>query len=98
MRIIRKETRQIQLGSLKIGGGNPISVQSMAKSRIENTSAITREIDELTRWGCEVIRIAIPDTDAVSELKKLIDSGIFKIPVVADIHFDHKLALESIKA
>jgi len=98
MKIIRKKTREIKLGGLKIGGDNPISVQSMTKSKIADTAAITGEIEELYRWGCEVIRIAIPDAGAVPELKKLIDSGIFKVPVVADIHFDHRLAIESIDA
>ena len=98
MKIIRKRTREINLGDLRIGGENPISVQSMTKSKIYDTAAITGEIEELTRLGCEVIRIAIPDEDAVSEFRKLTGSGIFKVPVIADIHFDHRLALECIEA
>jgi len=98
MKIIRKKTREIKLGSLGIGGSNPISVQSMTKSNILDSIAIRKEINELTDCGCEIIRIAIPDKSAVLELKKLIDSGIFRIPVVADIHFDYTLAIDSIKA
>ena len=98
MDISRKKTREITLGNMKIGGGNPISVQSMTKSRIENTPAVREEIEELTRCGCEVIRMAVPDAGAVAELKKLIDSGIFRVPVVADIHFDHRLAIGCIEA
>jgi (E)-4-hydroxy-3-methylbut-2-enyl-diphosphate synthase len=98
MKIIRKKTREIKLGSLGIGGSNRISVQSMTKSNILNSIAIRAEINELIECGCEVIRIAIPDKSAVSELKKLIDSGIFRVPVVADIHFDCTLAIDSIKA
>jgi (E)-4-hydroxy-3-methylbut-2-enyl-diphosphate synthase len=98
MKIIRKRTREIKLGSLGIGGSNPISVQSMTKSNILDSIAIRKEINELTDCGCEIIRIAIPDKSAVLELKKLIDSGIFRIPVVADIHFDYTLAIDSIKA
>lgn len=98
MEINRKKTREIKLGKLKIGSGNPISVQSMTKSRITATTVIKNEIKELEEWGCEVIRIAIPDREAPKELKKLIDSRIFNVPVVADIHFDHRLALECIEA
>jgi len=96
--IKRKKTREIKLGNLKIGGGNPISVQSMTKSKIADTGVIKKEIQDLTKWGCEIIRIAIPDRNAPGELKKLIDAKTFRVPVVADIHFDHRLALECILA
>ncbi|MEE8324317.1 MAG: flavodoxin-dependent (E)-4-hydroxy-3-methylbut-2-enyl-diphosphate synthase [Candidatus Humimicrobiaceae bacterium] len=99
MKIQRKKTRKIKLGRLNIGGGSPVSVQSMTKSKINNTAAIKSEIKELIDCGCEVIRIAVPEKEAVHDLKKLIDDGIFAdIPVVADIHFDYRLALESIDA
>jgi len=98
MKIIRKKTREIMLGSLGIGGSNRISVQSMTKSNILDRSALREEIKGLIDCGCEVIRIAMPDKSAVSELKILIDSGIFKVPVVADIHFDYTLAIDSIRA
>ncbi|MFC2159477.1 flavodoxin-dependent (E)-4-hydroxy-3-methylbut-2-enyl-diphosphate synthase [Actinomycetota bacterium] len=94
----RKKTRKIKLGRLDIGGGSPVSVQSMTKSKINNTTAIKNEIKELIACGCEVIRIAIPEKDAIRDLKRLIDDGLFtEVPVVADIHFDYKLALECIK-
>lgn len=98
MDITRKKTREINLGKVKIGGDNPILVQSMTKSKIGQTAAIREEIKELTRWGCEVIRVAVPDAGAAAELKKLIDSEIFIVPVVADIHFDHRLAIDCINA
>ncbi|MFC2145274.1 flavodoxin-dependent (E)-4-hydroxy-3-methylbut-2-enyl-diphosphate synthase [Actinomycetota bacterium] len=99
MEIQRKKTRKIRLGRLDIGGGSPVSVQSMTKSKINNTSAIKNEIEELIACGCEVIRIAIPEKDAILDLKRLIDDGLFtEVPVVADIHFDYKLALECIEA
>ena len=86
MKIQRKKTRKIKLGGLDIGGGSPVSVQSMTKSKINNTAAIKSEIKELIDCGCEVIRIAVPEKEAVHDLKKLIDDGIFTdIPVVADI-------------
>lgn len=98
MKIIRKKTREIRLGKLKIGNGNPVSIQSMTKSKIADTDGIKNEIIELASNGCEVIRIAVPDEDAVSALKKLINSGIFTVPIVADIHFDYRLAIECIRA
>ena len=98
MEIKRKKTKQIKLGRLKIGGCSPISVQSMTKSKISNTGAITGEIKDLIDYGCEVIRIAVPDGDAVLDLGKLVDQGLFKdIPVIADIHFDYRLALDCIE-
>jgi (E)-4-hydroxy-3-methylbut-2-enyl-diphosphate synthase len=96
--IARRKTREIRLGDLKIGIDNPISVQSMTKSKIGDPVSIKEEINELTDWGCEVIRIAVPDRDAVVEFKKLLDSGVFQVPCVADIHFDHRLAIECIEA
>ncbi len=99
MEIKRKKTKQIKLGRLKIGGGSPISVQSMTKSKISNTGAITGEIKDLIDCGCQVIRIAVPDRDAVLCLGKLMDQGLFMdVPVIADIHFDYRLALDSIEA
>ncbi len=99
MEIQRKKTRKIKLGGLEIGGGSPISVQSMTKSKISNTAVIKNEIKELIDRGCEVIRIAIPDEEAVRSIKKLVDDKLFTdVPVVADIHFDYRLALGSIEA
>ncbi|TET49199.1 MAG: flavodoxin-dependent (E)-4-hydroxy-3-methylbut-2-enyl-diphosphate synthase [Actinomycetota bacterium] len=99
MEIKRKKTKQINLGRLKIGGSSPISVQSMTKSKISNTAAIKGEIKDLINCGCEVIRIAVPDGDAVLCLGKLMDQGLFTdVPVIADIHFDYRLALDCIEA
>lgn len=98
MRINRKKTKEIMLGKLKIGNGSPISIQSMTKSKIIDTAVIKKEIMELVNSGCEVIRIAIPDERAVSSFKKLINSNVFEVPVVADVHFDYRLAIECIEA
>ncbi|MCD4669801.1 MAG: flavodoxin-dependent (E)-4-hydroxy-3-methylbut-2-enyl-diphosphate synthase, partial [Actinomycetia bacterium] len=98
MKIIRKKTKEIMLGKLKIGGGSPISIQSMTKSKIADTAVLKKEIRELTSSGCEIIRIAIPDECAVAALKKLINSNVFDVPVVADIHFDYRLAIECVEA
>ncbi|MFZ3085144.1 MAG: flavodoxin-dependent (E)-4-hydroxy-3-methylbut-2-enyl-diphosphate synthase [Candidatus Hydromicrobium sp.] len=94
MQIKRKKTRVIQIGKLKIGGSSPIIVQSMTKSKLEDLDDIRSEIKELIGSGCELIRIAIPEKISISYLKRLIDEGIFSVPVVADIQFDYQLALE----
>ncbi len=96
MEIKRKKTRVINVGSVKIGGSNPIVVQSMTKSKLKNKTAIIKEINELTNVGSEIIRIAIPEEESIYQLKSLIDEGVFKVPVVADIHFDYNLALKSL--
>ena len=99
MEIQRKKTRKIKLGGLDIGGGSPVSVQSMTKSKINDTAVIKNEIKELIACGCEIIRIAIPEKEAIQDLKRLIGDGLFTdVPVVADIHFDYRLALECIEA
>ncbi len=94
MKIKRKKTRVIQVGRLKIGGDNPIAVQSMTKSSLEDPAGIRNEIKKLIESGCEIIRIAVPDSRSVKSLRKLAGEGIFSVPVVADIHFDYKLALD----
>ncbi|MFZ3105950.1 MAG: flavodoxin-dependent (E)-4-hydroxy-3-methylbut-2-enyl-diphosphate synthase [Candidatus Hydromicrobium sp.] len=94
MQIKRKKTRIIQVGKLKIGGSSPIIVQSMTKSKLEDLDDIRSEIKVLIGSGCELIRIAIPEKISISYLKRLIDEGIFSVPVVADIQFDYQLALE----
>lgn len=94
MQIIRKKTRVIQVGKLKIGGDNPIVVQSMTKSKLENLNSIREEINELIGSGCELIRIAIPENKSINYLKTLINERIFTVPVVADIQFDCQLALD----
>ncbi|RPI33728.1 MAG: flavodoxin-dependent (E)-4-hydroxy-3-methylbut-2-enyl-diphosphate synthase [Nitrospiraceae bacterium] len=90
----RKKTRKIYVGSVPVGGGSPISVQSMTKTDTRDVKATVKQIRSLQKAGCEIIRIAVPDIDAAKAL-----GGIRKsvaIPVIADIHFDWRLALEAI--
>ena len=98
MEIKRKKTREINLGKIKIGGSNPITVQSMIKNRIENIAAVRNEAIALQECGCEIIRLAIPDIESVKHLKDLLSLKIFKVPVVADIQFDPDLAIESLNS
>ncbi len=91
-----RSTKQITLGDLKIGGGAPVVVQSMTKVDTRDVPAVVKQIRQLQRAGCEAVRVAVLNAEAaraIKEIKKKI-----KIPLIADIHFDHKLALTSIKS
>lgn len=95
IKLIRKKTRIIKVGNVLIGGDNPISVQSMTNTRTKNIRDTVNQIKELENAGCHIVRLAITDLDdakAVSEIKKEIT-----IPLIADIQYDYKLALESIR-
>jgi (E)-4-hydroxy-3-methylbut-2-enyl-diphosphate synthase len=95
MNIERAQTRRIQLGSVPVGGGAPISVQSMPNTDTSDVKATLRQIRRLAKVGCEIIRVGVPDMDAARSLGA-IKAGM-NLPLVADIHFDHKLALEALK-
>jgi len=89
--IFRKKTKVVKIGSLAIGGSHSIAVQSMTKTKTSDVKATVAQIRELEKAGCQIIRCAIPDEAsayAIKEIKKEIS-----IPLVADIHFDHKLAI-----
>jgi (E)-4-hydroxy-3-methylbut-2-enyl-diphosphate synthase len=92
----RKKTRKVWVGKVAIGGDAPISVQSMTKTNTGDVSATIKQIKRLEKAGCEIIRVAVPDMEAALVLPK-IKKGI-KIPLVADIHFDYRLALKAIDA
>ena len=91
----KKRSRELFLGKVKIGGGAPISVQSMTKTDTRNTPQTVRQIRQLEKAGCEIVRLAVPDMEAAKNLNAL--TRAVSIPLVADIHFDYKLALESIR-
>lgn len=90
----RRQSRQISIGGLKIGGGAPISVQSMTNTNTRDVAATLTQIHRLEEVGCEIIRVAVPDRRAAEKLGE-IKAGI-NIPLVADIHFDYRLALKAI--
>ena len=90
----RKLTRQISVGNVKVGGGAPISIQSMTNTKTQDAAATVDQIQRLVKAGCEIARVAVPDMTAAKTLGKIISA--VDVPVVADIHFDYKLALESI--
>ena len=89
-------TKQIQVGSVAIGGGAPIVIQSMTNTDTRDAAATLRQIDALAQAGCAVVRCAVPDKEAAHALGEICEKS--PIPVVADIHFDYRLALESMAA
>lgn len=91
----RRKTRKIFVGKVPVGGGSPISVQSMTKTDTRDTKSTLKQIRALAKSGCEIIRIAVPDIDAAKAIGMI--KGNSPIPVIADIHFDWRLALEAIK-
>ncbi len=92
----RRETRKIMIGGIPVGGGAPISVQSMTKTDTRNVRATVAEIRRLEKAGCEIVRLAIPDAAAARALVEI--RGKVRLPLVADIHFDYRLALASLEA
>ncbi len=94
--ICRTQTRQIAIASVKIGGGAPVSIQSMCNTDTRNVPATLSQIGELARLGCDLIRVAVPDAMAADALGAIVRGS--PIPVIADIHFDHTLALAALEA
>ncbi len=91
----RENTKEILVGNVKIGGGNPVVIQSMTNTSTKDVEATVKQILALEAEGCEIVRVAVPDiesAEAIKEIKKRIN-----IPLVADIHFDYRLAILSIE-
>lgn len=89
-------TKQIMVGGVSIGGGAPVTIQSMTNTRTDDVEATLHQIRTLAAAGCEIIRVAVPDMAAAKAVGKIKEGS--PIPVVVDIHFDYKLALEAIAA
>ncbi|SJZ65053.1 flavodoxin-dependent (E)-4-hydroxy-3-methylbut-2-enyl-diphosphate synthase [Selenihalanaerobacter shriftii] len=87
----RAKSRQVNLGGIKIGGDAPISVQSMTNTDTRDVASTIEQIKQLEEAGCELIRVAIPDMEAANKVKEIKEK--ISIPLIADIHFNHKLAL-----
>lgn len=92
----RRKARETKIGNIKIGGENPIAIQSMLNTPAQDADACVEQALRLQNAGCEIIRTAVPDTECVKTIYALKNS--LKIPVVADIHFDYKIALECAEA
>jgi (E)-4-hydroxy-3-methylbut-2-enyl-diphosphate synthase len=92
----RRKTRVLTLGDVKIGGDNPIVVQSMTTTDTRDPKATLKQIDELAAAGCEIVRLAVPDRVAAAALPEIVPYS--PVPLVADIHFEHTLALKALDA
>lgn len=90
----RRKTKQIQIGNIKIGGDAPISVQSMCNTDTRDVNATLSQISELADAGCEIVRLAVLNKDAASAIKDIVKKS--PVPLVADIHFDYRLAVQCI--
>lgn len=93
--MFKRQSRTVEVGGLKIGGGNPIVVQSMTSTDTRDVNATLDQINQLQEAGCELVRIAVPDREAALALGKIKVEA--SIPLVADIHFDYRLALLSLE-
>ena len=91
----RNSTKVISIGDQVIGGGNPILIQSMTNTRTEDTKATIQQIHRLTKAGCEIVRCTVPTMEAALALKEIKKQT--RSPIVADIHFDYKMAIASIE-
>lgn len=90
-----KKTKRVKIGDIYIGGGEPVAIQSMTTAPTANAKAAAEQVNALADAGCDIVRLAVPDmpsAEAISEIKRLT-----RVPLVADIHFDYRLALECIK-
>lgn len=87
----RRTAKQVMVGSTPIGGGAPIAIQSMTNTDTRDAAATAAQIQELTAAGCEIVRVAVPDEEAAAALPRIKEQ--IEIPLVADIHFDYRLAL-----
>ena len=91
----REQTKVIGIGDRRIGGGNPILIQSMTNTRTEDAAATVAQIKKLTEAGCEIIRCTVPTLEAAQALKEI--KKQITIPLVADIHFDYKMAIAAME-
>ncbi|MBU2499668.1 MAG: flavodoxin-dependent (E)-4-hydroxy-3-methylbut-2-enyl-diphosphate synthase [Proteobacteria bacterium] len=92
----RQKTRLIYIGNVPIGGGSPIAVQSMTNTDTRDIPSTVKQIEQLARAGCEIVRLAIPDQRAAEALKEI--KSLVQVPLIADIHFDPRLAVAALRA
>ena len=94
---IRRVSKEVRIGNICIGGNNPIAIQSMTNTDTHNKEATLTQIRSLESCGCDIVRITVPDQEAVETISFLKSNGV-KIPIVADIHFDYRIAVSCAKA
>ena len=94
--IVRRSSKPVKVGTVTVGGDAPIVVQSMTKTDTRNVPATVAQIKELADYGCELVRVAVPDTEAAQAISTIKNN--VSIPLIADIHFDYRLALSALEA
>ena len=91
--IKRRKTKKIKIGNIEVGGNAPISVQSMTNTLTTNVEATVKQINELAEAGADIVRVSCPDKDSSLSLKKIVNQ--VNVPIIADIHFHYKRAIEA---
>ena len=91
--IKRRKTKEINVGHIKVGGDNPISVQSMTNTLTKDVKETVKQIKQIEEAGADIVRVSCPDEDSTKALKDIIENT--SIPIVADIHFHYKRAIEA---
>ena len=94
--MLRDHTKKIKIGNVTIGGGSPVAIQSMTNTKTENVEETVSQILRLEKAGCEIVRCAVPNMEAAKALKEI--KKRIHIPLVADIHFDYRLAIAAIES
>ncbi len=93
--IIRRKSKVIYVGNIPIGGDNPIVIQSMTNTDTRDVASTVQQINQLAEQGCQIVRLAVPDEQAATAIRSI--KSQVSIPLIADIHFNHELALQAIK-
>ena len=95
VQVTREQTRKVQVGAVTIGGGAPVAIQSMTNTKTEDVAATVEQIRALAAAGCEIVRCAVPTEEAAAAVEKIKEQ--ISIPLVADFHFDYRLAISAIR-
>ena len=93
--MLREKTKVISIGDVRIGGNHPIAIQSMCNTKTEDVKSTVAQIHALEAAGCEIVRVAVPTMEAAQAIKEI--KKQIHIPLVGDIHFDYRLAIEAMK-
>lgn len=93
---VRRQTRQVNIGGIKVGGGAPISVQTMTKTKTDDVAGTVRQIIESYDAGCDIVRVTVNDKEAAEAMTEIVKQS--PLPIVADIHFNHVFALKALEA
>jgi len=91
-------SRVVKVGKIFIGKGHPVSIQSMTNTKTSDVDATVKQIKELVAAGCEIVRVAVPDSESARSIRKIKQLLGTDVPIVADVHYDHRLAIEAIES